>query len=140
MVCLGYAESKEQAIREYINRLRFRSEYVRPEAVISSILDSGGIPVLAHPSFGDGDQLILDEEMDRRLCHLMDFGLQGVEAFYSGFTPSCVKSCCLLRSATVYTLPQAVTIMEETSWSSWAIPGWAIPMNGRKGFINSCLT
>ena len=92
MVRLGYAKSKEQAIREYINRLRFRSEYVRPEAVISSILNSGGIPVLAHPSFGDGDQLILDEEMDRRLCHLMDFGLQGVEAFYSGFTPQLTKA------------------------------------------------
>ena len=28
----------------------------------------------------------MDEEMDERLRRLMDFGLQGVEAFYSGFT------------------------------------------------------
>ena len=87
MVRLGYAQSKEQAIKEFINRIRFRNEYVRPEEAIRSILGGGGIPVLAHPSYGDGDQLILGEEMDRRLRHLMDFGLQGVEAFYSGFTP-----------------------------------------------------
>lgn len=87
MVRFGYAQSKEQAIREYINRIRFHNEYVRPEEAICSILDSGGIPVLAHPSYGDGDQLFLGEEMDERLRHLMFFGLKGVEAFYSGFTP-----------------------------------------------------
>ena len=87
MVRLGYARSKEQAIKEFINRIHFRNEYIRPEEAIRGILGGGGIPVLAHPSYGDGDQLILGEEMDRRLRYLMDFGLQGVEAFYSGFTP-----------------------------------------------------
>ena len=91
MVRRGYAQSKEQAIREYINRIRFRNEYIHPEEAIHSILGSGGIPVLAHPSYGDGDQLFLGEEMDERLRHLMAFGLQGVEAFYSGFTPRLCK-------------------------------------------------
>ena len=87
MVRLGYAENKDQAIREYINRIRFRNEYFRPEQAIGAILGGGGIPMLAHPSYGDGDQLVLGEEMDARLRRLMGFGLQGVEAFYSGFTP-----------------------------------------------------
>lgn len=86
MVRLGYARTKESAMKDYINQLHFRSEYVRPEEAIRGILDSGGIPVLAHPVYGSGDQLILGDEMDRRLRRLMDFGLQGVEAFYSGFT------------------------------------------------------
>mgnify|MGYP002624871524 CR=1 FL=1 len=86
MVKYGYAETKEQAIREYINKLHFKGEYVRPEEAIHGILASGGIPVLAHPTYGSGDQLILGEDMDRRLRRLMDFGLMGVEAFYSGFT------------------------------------------------------
>ena len=86
MVKYGYARSKEQAIREYINRIHFRKEYVRPEEAIGGILGAGGIPVLAHPSYGDGDQLILGEEMDRRLRRLTALGLQGVEAFYSGFS------------------------------------------------------
>ena len=87
MVRYGYAESKEQAIREFINRIHFRSEFLHPEQAIGAILGAGGIPVLAHPSFGDGDQLVLGEEMDARIRHLMAFGLQGLEAFYSGFTP-----------------------------------------------------
>ena len=86
MVRYGYARSKEEAIKDYINKLHFRSEYVRPEEAIAGILRSGGIPVLAHPVYGSGDQLILGDEMDARLRRLMDFGLRGVEAYYSGFT------------------------------------------------------
>ena len=86
MVKYGYAETKEDAMNRYINLARIRSEYIRPEEAIQGILDSGGIPVLAHPSYGSGDQLILGEEMDRRLRRLMEFGLRGLEAYYSGFT------------------------------------------------------
>ena len=91
MVRFGYAESKDQAITEFINRIHFRNEYVHPELAIRCILGGGGIPVLAHPSYGDGDQLILGEEMEERIRHLMGFGLKGVEAFYSGFTPRLCK-------------------------------------------------
>ena len=86
MVQYGYAETKEQGIKEYINRIRFPHEFLHPEQAIRAILAAGGIPVLAHPSFGDGDQRILGEEMDERVRHLLDFGLQGLEAYYSGFT------------------------------------------------------
>ena len=87
MAKLGYADSKEKAIKEYIDRLRIRSDSVRPEQAIQGILASGGIPVLAHPCYGSGDELILGDDLDRRVRKLMDLGLQGVEAFYSGFTP-----------------------------------------------------
>ena len=86
MVRYGYAETKEQAIRDYINKLRGRTQFLRPEEAIRGILAGGGIPVLAHPSYGSGDELIVGDEMDNRLRKLLDFGLQGVEAFYSGFT------------------------------------------------------
>lgn len=86
MVRCGYCATKEEAIRQYIDGVRFRSDYVRPEEAIAGILGSGGIPVLAHPCYGSGDQLILGEEMDERLRRLMRFGLQGMEAFYSGFS------------------------------------------------------
>lgn len=86
MVKYGYAASKEEAIRQYIDRLRSRTEYVRPETAIEGILGAGGIPVLAHPCYGSGDELILGDEMDSRLKKLMNYGLQGLEAFYSGFS------------------------------------------------------
>ena len=86
MVKYGYASDRRQAIREYIDGLKFNLQYVKPEEAIESILGAGGIPVLAHPSYGSGDQVIIGDEMDERLKRLKEFGLQGVEAFYSGFS------------------------------------------------------
>ena len=91
MVKYGYAESKEKAIKEFINRTHIQSVHVRPEEAIEGILKSGGIPVLAHPSYGDGEQFVIGEEMDARLRHLLPFGLEGVEAYYSGFTPKLIE-------------------------------------------------
>lgn len=86
MVKYGFAGSRETAIREYIDRAQFPGGFLRPEAAILGILESGGVPVLAHPAYGDGDQLILGEEMDERVGRLMEYGLKGLECFYSGFT------------------------------------------------------
>ena len=86
MVKYGYVDTKERAINEYIDRLHFKSEYVRPEEAISGILAGGGVPVLAHPFYGSGDETIVGDDMEKRLVRLMKFGLCGIEAFYSGFS------------------------------------------------------
>ena len=86
MVKFGYAGSKKEGIDNYLNKIHFKSEYVRPEEAIDGILRAGGIPVLAHPAYGSGDELILGDEMEIRLKKLMGFGIQGIEAYYSGFT------------------------------------------------------
>lgn len=91
MVKYGYVKTKEEGIREYINKLHIKGEYIRPETAIEAILKSGGIPVLAHPTYGSGDQLILGEDMDQRLRKLIAYGLQGVEAFYSGFSDKLIR-------------------------------------------------
>ena len=87
MVRHGYAASRKEAIKDFIDRLRLADDYVRPEQAIAGILGSGGIPILAHPCFGSGDEYILGEELEQRLCRLTAFGLKGVEGFYSGFSP-----------------------------------------------------
>ena len=87
MIKYGYAQTLEQAIKNYIDKIHFKSDYVRPEEAICGIRDAGGIPVLAHPFFGSGDGLIIGKEMEERLGRLIEFGIQGVEAFYSGFSP-----------------------------------------------------
>ena len=87
MVKYKYAATKEQAIKNFIDNLHFKSEYVSPKEAVSGIIGAGGIPVLAHPFFGDGDQLIVGAEMRARLECLIEIGIRGVEAFYSGFTP-----------------------------------------------------
>jgi len=83
----GYATDKKQAFNEYLNLMHLQNAYVRPEEAIQGILGGGGIPVLAHPAYGDGDELILGEELEERVKRLVSFGLQGMEGFYSGFTP-----------------------------------------------------
>ena len=98
MVKYGYADDKEVAIRSYIDKKKFGSVYIRPEEAIKGILGSGGIPVLAHPVYGSGDQFIIGEELEERVTRLMGFGLQGVEAYYSGFTAPMIKSVLLLAS------------------------------------------
>ena len=85
LVKYGYVESKEEGIA-YIDRKHFKSEYIRPETAIKGILDSGGISVLAHPSYGSGNELIIREELRTRVERLVGFGLMGLEAYYSGFT------------------------------------------------------
>ena len=102
LVKYGYADSKEQAITEIIDRLDYADRYVRPEEAISGILGAGGIPVLAHPLFGSGNQLITGDEMDRRLQRLISFGLKGIEAFYSGFSDDMCDQ--MLNFASLYDL------------------------------------
>ncbi|MBQ9421325.1 MAG: hypothetical protein IJU30_06180 [Lachnospiraceae bacterium] len=87
MIKHGYAQSRKQAIEEFIDKKRFKNIYLQPEEAIHAIALSGGIPVLAHPSYGSGDELIIGAEMDERLRRLTMEGLKGVEAYYSGFTP-----------------------------------------------------
>lgn len=86
MVKYGYAASKEEAIERVLNPIRVPRDYIRPEEAIAGILGSGGVPVLAHPFYGSGDELILGAEMEERLARLVGFGLKGIEAFYSGFS------------------------------------------------------
>ncbi|MBQ7642561.1 MAG: PHP domain-containing protein [Clostridia bacterium] len=102
LVKRGYAPTKEFAIENYINKCAIRSEYARPEDAVRAITEGGGIPVLAHPSYGRGDELFVGEDMENRLKKLMGFGLKGIEAFYSGFTPSLQKE--VLSFAEKYSL------------------------------------
>ncbi|MBR6426626.1 MAG: phosphatase, partial [Clostridia bacterium] len=53
---------------------------------VSAIRKGGGVPVLAHPAYGSGEEIILGETMTSRLSRLTDMGLEGIEAYYSGFT------------------------------------------------------
>lgn len=85
MVKYGFSESVDAAFRDYLNQIESHSGYLRPEQAIEGILAGGGIPVLAHPAFGSGNQRIYGDELEKRVVRLMGFGLRGLEAFYSGF-------------------------------------------------------
>lgn len=86
MVRFGYAESVRQAFSDVLNHLHIEDDHVLPEEAIAGILGAGGIPVLAHPCFGDGEQRIFGDALYERVKRLKGFGLLGLEAYYSGFT------------------------------------------------------
>ncbi len=102
MTKYGYASNMNDAIKRYLNKIKTPSEYIRPEMAIEGILAAGGIPVLAHPSYGNGEQYILGDNMDERLKYLTGMGLRGVEVFYSGFTDKIIAE--LLGFAEKYDL------------------------------------
>lgn len=91
MIKHGYASNIGDALHHYIDKKKFPDIFLRPEEAIEAIMNSGGIPVLAHPSYGSGDEMITGREMDDRLRRLIAEGLRGVEAYYSGFTPKLLR-------------------------------------------------
>lgn len=88
MVKYGFAKNREEAIEQFLNKIKIKgTTAIPPEDAIEAITASGGIPVLAHPIYGDGSQLLDDTELTRRISVLMRYGLRGLECYYSGFTP-----------------------------------------------------
>ena len=91
LVKYGHVSNRKAAFSDILDKNTTKSEYIRPEEAIAGILGSGGVPVLAHPSYGSGEEVVVGEDMDRRLKRLLGFGLQGVEVFYSGFTQKLIE-------------------------------------------------
>ncbi|MBP5654689.1 MAG: PHP domain-containing protein [Clostridiales bacterium] len=96
LVKYGYADKMSEAISKYVDGAKCRNMHVRTEVAIKCIRESGGIPVLAHPSYGSGGEFITGAEMDRRISRLKDMGLEGVEAYYSTFTEDLIHEMTIL--------------------------------------------
>ena len=94
MVKYKYVKSKEDAFYNFLNKINIPNIYIQPEEAISAILQSGGIPILAHPSYGSGDEFFTGDEMEERLKRLMGMGIKGVEGFYSGFSMKMENEIC----------------------------------------------
>ncbi len=124
MVRYGYCATKEEAIKEYINQLRLRSRYIRPEEAIGGILAAGGIPVLAHPCYGSGDELILGTELEARVRRLMDCGLRGLEAYYSGFSRKLRGQVLDLAERFRLLVTAGSDYHGTNKLVPWAIPAW----------------
>ena len=101
LVELGQAESVPDAFERFVGKGK---KYYLPrtflpiEHSVEIIAEAGGLPVLAHPY-----QYRLDEAALRDLIeHCMEYGLVGMECFYSGYTDE--QSAYLCRLANEYGL------------------------------------
>ena len=82
----GYANSVQDAFDKYLkeanNKVRGKNKVLTYQECITLILNSGGIPVLAHPKtleLTEKELLILIKEM-------VSYGLQGIEVYHSTHT------------------------------------------------------
>ncbi|MBM3252278.1 MAG: PHP domain-containing protein, partial [Candidatus Omnitrophica bacterium] len=81
----GWVNSFSQAFQKYIgdNSPAYVSKFrMSPEEAINTVLDAGGIPVLAHPHSPGTDDLIPE---------LVSAGLKGLEVYYPGYSQSQIQ-------------------------------------------------
>jgi hypothetical protein len=93
----GYITSLKEAFDKYIGRdgpAYVEREKMTPAEAVKLVLDSRGLPVLAHPfTVTDPETMIMD---------LKEVGLVGIEAYYNAYAPD--KTTLLLSLAEKYRL------------------------------------
>ena len=78
----GYVNTKEDAFEKYLGDDKpgyIRKKRLTPQAAIELITLAGGVAVLAHPKYLNQDYT----RFENLVKHLKDFGLWGIEVFYS---------------------------------------------------------
>ncbi len=78
----GFVADRSEAFAKYMNpgcKFYVAREHLEPKIAIKTILDAGGIPVLAHPLL----YKLNSNQIEALLRELISYGLQGLEVFYS---------------------------------------------------------
>ncbi len=99
MVKQGVVDSVAEAIDKYINRCPKLENRMPADEVIAAIRAAGGISVWAHPYGGVGERPRSGEEFRAQQSYLREKGLQGLECFYSRFTPEQIDALTASASA-----------------------------------------
>lgn len=108
MVEKGYVNSIDEAFVKYLRDgglLFVEKKRLKPKDAIELIKNTGGIAVLAHPfevlrgKNSENDDITYIENL---IVELIDYGLDGIEVFYSSHTPNQINE--LLRISKKYRL------------------------------------
>jgi hypothetical protein len=78
----GYTRSMQEGFEKYLNRgapAYVEKRKLSAQESIALIVQSGGIPVLAHPYSLRAQSSV---EFEKRISELVDFGLKGIEVYY----------------------------------------------------------
>ena len=96
LVKRGLFPDNTAAIAEVLDHCEVPNSRIDAEEAVTAIRLSGGIPVWAHPLGGEGEDLLTQEEFHTRLAFLKGAGVQGLECFYSRYSP---EEIAFLRDA-----------------------------------------
>ncbi len=89
----GYGNSFREAATLYLDGSKPYEKRVTAGDAISAILAAGAVPVWAHPLGGEGD---LHTSPEALLPILLDYGLRGLECYYSRYTDKEAAYLCAL--------------------------------------------
>jgi hypothetical protein len=84
----GYVGSVDEAFSRFLRRGGpgyVEGQKLLPQEAVSLIKKAGGVPSLAHPIIVGASDYRLD--LDRLLPVMVEAGLEGIEAYYKGYTP-----------------------------------------------------
>ena len=82
------AENNVNAMKKYLDGCKTGNTKFDGKEAIEVIKQSGGIPVWAHPLGGEGERHILKEEFLEQLEKMKQFGIEGLECYYSRYNNS----------------------------------------------------
>ena len=95
----GYVVSVDEAFSHFLGRGGpgyVEGRKLLPQEAVGLIREAGGIPSLAHPIIVGASDYRLD--LDRLLPVMVEAGLEGIEAYYKGYTPELTAGLLALAS------------------------------------------
>ncbi len=85
LVKRGLARDNVSAMKKYLDDCKTPNTRFDIKEAIEAIVDSGAIPVWAHPLGGEGEKHFTEEEFLPRLELMKTFGIKGLECYYSRY-------------------------------------------------------
>ena len=81
----GLADNNIEAMKKYLDGCKTGNTRFDGREAIDTIKKAGGIAVWAHPLGGEGEIHLQKEEFLKRLEIMKNFGIQGLECYYSRY-------------------------------------------------------
>lgn len=85
LVKRGLEKDNVSAMKKYLDDCKTQNTRFDIKEAIEAIVDSGAIPVWAHPLGGEGEKHFTEEEFLPRLELMITFGIKGLECYYSRY-------------------------------------------------------
>ncbi len=91
LVNRGLASNNIEAMKKYLDDCKTGNTRFDGIEAINAIISAGGIPVWAHPLGGEGERHLSAEEFLPKLKNMLEFGIQGLECYYSRYNMEEIK-------------------------------------------------
>lgn len=86
LVKRGLSDNNIDAMKKYLDGCKTGNTKFDGAAAIKTIIESGGIPVWAHPLGGEGEEHLNEGEFAVQLKTMINYGIYGLECYYSRYS------------------------------------------------------